>query len=47
MVRILTSAEIEDMLDLRSAKDVLEATFRQQAEGGVVAWPPSLMHRSE
>lgn len=44
MVRILTSADVEDLLDLRQAKTVLEETFRQQPTGGVVAWPPSLMH---
>ena len=43
MVRILSAADVVDLVDLPTAVSVLESVAREQADGGVVAWPPSLM----
>jgi ornithine cyclodeaminase/alanine dehydrogenase-like protein (mu-crystallin family) len=44
MARLLTRADVEDLIDFPGAVSILEQAFRDQAEGGVVPWPPSLMH---
>jgi ornithine cyclodeaminase/alanine dehydrogenase-like protein (mu-crystallin family) len=40
---MLKSSEVEDLLDLPGTIAVLEQVSHEQAAGGVVPWPPSLM----
>ncbi|HZT09192.1 MAG TPA: hypothetical protein VFC51_19385 [Chloroflexota bacterium] len=42
-VRVLTSADVEDLVTFDDAVACLETAFCVQAKGGVAAWPPSLM----
>src|SRR5438552_677073 len=42
-VRILANAHVEELIDLPLAIECLTAAFASQAEGGIAAWPPSLM----
>ena len=43
MVRILSSADTADLIDLPSAMACLERAHLEQARGSIAAWPPSLM----
>jgi ornithine cyclodeaminase len=43
MVRILTSADTVDLIDLPAAIECLDRAHTEQARGSVAAWPPSLM----
>src|SRR5947208_2138133 len=44
MTRLLTSADVEDLIDFPRAVSILDQAFKEQATGDVVPWPPSLMH---
>ncbi len=43
MVRILSSADTADLIDLPSAMECIERAHLAQARGSITAWPPSLM----
>ena len=43
MTRVLTRADVEDLLDLGQAMACIRQAFRQQAAGHVEPWPPSLL----
>jgi ornithine cyclodeaminase/alanine dehydrogenase-like protein (mu-crystallin family) len=45
--RLLTKADVADLMDLSQAMACLEDVFRQQGGGTVTAWPPAMMRTAK